>query len=215
MDADFWYRSWESGRQGFHQTEVNPLLQRYWPDLNVAQGGHVFVPLCGKSLDMLWLWQQGYKVLGVELSPLAIDQFFGENGLTASRTAAGPFTQYTSDGLTILRGNFFDLVPTHTAECIAAYDRAALVALPVDFRPRYAAHMAALLRPQAQLLLIAFDYPQHEMSGPPFSVPDEEVIALYEPNFDIVRVRNKDIFQQVRFPVSRFVQSVYLMRRKP
>ena len=41
----------------------------------------VFVPLCGKSLDMVWLLEQGFSVTGCEISELAVQQFFTENSI--------------------------------------------------------------------------------------------------------------------------------------
>ena len=81
MDAEFWLERWREGRTHFHQTRITPLLQKYWPTLAVPKGGRVLVPLAGKSLDMVWLAAQGHAVLGVELSQLAVDQFFEENEL--------------------------------------------------------------------------------------------------------------------------------------
>src|SRR3546814_8142059 len=81
MDPDFWQQRWRDNRIGFHRDGVLPLLEKHWPSLGLATGSRVFVPLCGKSLDMAWLAARGHRVLGVELSPLAVGQFFDENGL--------------------------------------------------------------------------------------------------------------------------------------
>ncbi len=55
MKHDFWHEKWRSGKLGFHQEKVNSRLVRYWQLLDLNDGDPVFVPLCGKSLDMLWL----------------------------------------------------------------------------------------------------------------------------------------------------------------
>ena len=62
----------------------------------------------------------------------------------------------------------------------AVFDRASLIALPPSMRSAYAAHMQNILASGAKTLLVTFDYPQHEMQGPPFSVEEPEVRALYE-----------------------------------
>ncbi|MBP6750907.1 MAG: thiopurine S-methyltransferase, partial [Xanthomonadaceae bacterium] len=81
MDAEFWHRRWQDNQIGFHQHEATPMLQAHWATIGAPTGCRVFVPLAGKSLDMLWLAAQGHRVLGIELSPLAVAQFFAENAL--------------------------------------------------------------------------------------------------------------------------------------
>ena len=81
MKAEFWLERWQRNEIGFHQGEINAHLQDYWDRVGLKEGGEVFVPLCGKSNDMLWLRAQGHRVLGVELSPLAVEAFFVENQL--------------------------------------------------------------------------------------------------------------------------------------
>ncbi len=179
MHQAFWLERWQQSQIGFHCEEINPHLQRFWPILNVAPGSPVFVPLCGKSNDMLWLLAQGYEVIGVELSPLAVDAFFYENGLVAVTRRSGKFNISEAEGLRIYCGDFFDLNADDLGGVCSVYDRASLVALPPDMRKDYGAHMRDLLKAGTKTLLVAFDYPQQEMPGPPFSVQMPEVQALY------------------------------------
>ncbi|MFC4273754.1 thiopurine S-methyltransferase [Achromobacter aloeverae] len=180
MEAQFWLDRWREGITGFHQERVTPLLAKYWPGLGVPSGGRVLVPLCGKTLDMAWLAQQGYSVLGVELSPLAVEQFFTGNGLTPSVRATAAGDLYSAGNIEILCGDIFALDAQALAGCAGVYDRAALIALPPEMRKRYAAHVYASLPTGARGLLITLDYEQDQMPGPPFSVGDAEVQALYE-----------------------------------
>lgn len=83
MEPAFWQKRWADNQIGFHQAQVNPYLQKYWPRLQLAPASRVLVPLCGKSLDLAWLAGQGYRVLGVELSRQAVEGFFREHGLDA------------------------------------------------------------------------------------------------------------------------------------
>jgi len=99
MKKDFWLERWERAEIGFHQDEINPYLRRFWPELKVAHGGEVFVPLCGKSLDMVWLRQQGCYVLGVELSQIAVRDFFREQGMTPERVSGGGFDNHIAEGI--------------------------------------------------------------------------------------------------------------------
>ena len=76
MDEQFWQARWAENQIGFHQRETNPYLERYWSQLQLPAGCQVLVPLCGKTLDMLWLAAQGHRVLGVELAERAVEDFF-------------------------------------------------------------------------------------------------------------------------------------------
>src|SRR5574340_1608572 len=147
MKKDFWLERWERKEIGFHQDEINPYLRQYWQELHLARGSEVFVPLCGKSRDMLWLREQGHAVLGVELSPLAAQAFFEENGLSPQRTRGERFDSYEADGIRILCGDFFDLDRDDLAGVKAVYDRASLIALPPEMRERYARHLESILPP--------------------------------------------------------------------
>lgn len=179
MQHDFWRQRWEQNQIGFHSDEINPHLQRFWPTLAVKPGSRVFVPLCGKSNDMLWLLAQGYQVVGAELSPMAVDAFFAENNLQPGVRRQGQFSIHAIDGLQIYCGDYFELNSAELGPVDAVYDRAALVALPPEMRMDYVAHLSTLLEPEQQILLVSFEYPQHEMPGPPFSVPNEEIELLY------------------------------------
>ena len=177
MEKDFWLERWEKEEIGFHQDDFNAHMRRYW---KAPEGCEVFVPLCGKSLDMLWLRDQGHRVLGVELSEIAIRSFFEENGMVPVRTSRGKFESWEAGNITLLCGDFFDLEPRDLENSKAVYDRASLVALPKEMRKSYAAHLAGILQPGTKTLLITFDYPAHEMQGPPFAVSIAEVSALYD-----------------------------------
>jgi thiopurine S-methyltransferase len=193
MNADFWHERWETDQLGFHQTRVNDLLTRFWERLEVTRDAPVFVPLCGKSLDMTWLRQRGHPIVGIELSPIAVRDFFAENGLPdATEIGAAPGSSvdlpprgYASGGYTLYCGDFFGLAPEALAEVGAVYDRASLIAFPPELRARYAEQMRKLLPPSVSILLITIEYDQELMSGPPHSVPVAEIEALYGRDFEI------------------------------
>jgi thiopurine S-methyltransferase len=213
MQHEFWHQRWQQNQIGFHSHEVNPHLQRQWPKLGIEPNSRVFVPLCGKSNDMLWLLAQGYQVVGVELSPLAVEAFFLDNGLQPALRQQGDFLISESDGLQILCGDFFALRPADLGKIDAVYDRAALVALPYDMRIDYVSYLSALLMSGVKMLLVAFDYPQHEMAGPPFSVTKKEVEKLYQAWCDVELLANDDVIEQEqRFKergLSRLREQVY------
>ena len=178
MKADFWHERWAANQIGFHKDVANPLLIEHLPALELQKGDRVFVPLCGKTLDIPWLLSEGYRVVGVELSAIAVEQLFNGMGATPEVTEVGPLTRYSADGVDIFAGDIFDLTANELGPVKAVYDRAALVALPADMRGRYAAHLAAITH-RARQLLITFGYDQSQMAGPPFSVPPEEVARVH------------------------------------
>lgn len=192
MDTDFWLERWREGRTNFHQSRITPPLVRYWPTLELEPGSLVLVPLCGKSLDMIWLAQQGFRVLGVELSQLAVEQFFAENDLkhTVHETAQG--RHYVAGGIELICGDIFDLTAETLSSCTGVFDRAALIALPPEMRHRYVQHVYAGLAPDYRGLLITQDYPQEQMEGPPFSVRDDEVQALYAGHSEALILDRRD-----------------------
>jgi thiopurine S-methyltransferase len=185
MNPEFWHKRWQRGEIGWHEDDINRHLTEYWPRLGLPADTRVLVPLCGKSLDMLWLAGLGHRVLGVEISPLAADAFFAENALAPRIDRLPPFSRYRADEIELLVGDFFDLRSDHLRDVAAVYDRASLIALPPGVRPRYAQHLASLLAPGVQSLLVTLHYDQTRMQGPPFSVEDAEVCALFEPYFSV------------------------------
>ena len=189
MEASFWHERWAGDRIGFHQSRVNKRLEEHWPALGLAPPARVFVPLCGKSLDMLWLHERGHPVVGVELSEKAVEAFFVENDLAFEREPDGPFTTFVgrgaASGIRLLVGDFFALDVERLGPIDACYDRASLIAMPEGMRGDYAKHLAALLAPDRVGLLLAIDYDTSRMRGPPFAVPDAEVRALLGGAFDI------------------------------
>ncbi|HKJ77260.1 MAG TPA: thiopurine S-methyltransferase [Gammaproteobacteria bacterium] len=192
MKADFWHARWEAGEIGWHRDEVNTHLEVQWPRLGAPAGTPVFVPLCGKSVDLCWLRSAGHPVVGVEVSPRAVADFYREQGLEPQVENRDGLERWEADGVVIWCADFFDLTPAHLGAVGAVYDRASLVALPPVMRERYAAHMKALLPPAARILLLTLDYPQGQMDGPPFSVSGEEVTRLYGDAYAVETLYEED-----------------------
>ena len=218
MDNDFWHARWETEQIGFHQNEINPYLVRYWPSLQLAPQSRVFVPLCGKTMDMIWLLDQGHTVVGNEISQLAVEAFFAENGLTPEIRQEAGFTRWSCDRIEILCGDFFDLTTADIGRIDALYDRAALIALTPAQRARYAARIMQLLEQQTPGLLVTLDYEQRKMEGPPFAVSADEVSGLYQEGFSIEQLAHTDILEeQPRFKdkgLNAMRESVYRLRRR-
>lgn len=191
MKADYWQQRWQANEIGFNQPRPHALLQRYFSVLDLKKGERVFVPLCGKSIDMLWLVSQGYELVGVELSALACKAFFIENNISFTIKQTEHFTIFQGEKITLLAGDFFALTKEILGKVAAVYDRAALIALPLELRQRYAAHLITLLDTPATLFLITTPYDPNTMQGPPFSVDETEVTHLYGDHFHIQQLYNK------------------------
>jgi thiopurine S-methyltransferase len=214
MDSQFWIERWSNKQIGFHQPTVNAYLRRFWPALQIPRAATVFVPLCGKSVDMRWLHEQGHRVLGVEVARIAVAEFFQESALEPQVTVMHPFERWQADDYTLLCGDFFDLSVDQLAEVAAVFDRAALVALPEATRKRYVAKLDAVLPQHVQTLLVGLTYPPEHMAGPPFSVSEAEVLELYSPR-DVERLADVDVIDHsdtARFRergVTRMSEQVY------
>ncbi|MDH4573448.1 thiopurine S-methyltransferase [Salinicola acroporae] len=191
MSGADWLERWRQGRIGFHRQAPHPALEGFWDRLGVRAGAKVLVPLCGKSQDMHWLVEHGNPVLGIELSPLAIEQFIAEEPCLAGKRRAA--LRYRQSGFECTRlgrvelwcGDFFHFQVEQAAELAAFYDRAALIALPPATRQRYAHHLGQLLLPGTRGLLVTLTHDDPDR-GPPFSVTHAEVETLMAPNFELV-----------------------------
>ncbi|MCS4249220.1 thiopurine S-methyltransferase [Pseudomonas sp. BIGb0164] len=218
MEPKFWQERWARNQIGFHLPEVNPYLQRHWPRLALAEGSKVLVPLCGKSLDLMWLASHGHRVMGVELSEQAVEAFFTEQGLTPRISQQGAFTVYQADQVELWCGDFFALGAGDVADCTALYDRAALIALPPLMRARYCEHLSNVLAPGCQGVLITLDYDQTQKAGPPFAVTDEEVKVLLGERWALAELEEQDILAEswkfVQDGVDRLEERVYQLAKR-
>lgn len=218
MDPHFWNQRWQDGRIGFHQDRPTPLMLKHWPSLGIAPGSRVFVPLCGKALDMAWFASQGLRVLGVELSELAVRQFFDEHGLVPEVEDIGEARHFRAGDIEIVRGDAFALDPALLAGCEAVFDRAALIALPPPLRERYARELYARLPSGCRGLVVTLEYPQQEKAGPPFSVAEAEVHALFDRDWQVDALERRDILDAqpafVEEGVTRLETVVYRIGRR-
>jgi thiopurine S-methyltransferase len=215
MEREFWHQRWQNNEIGFHRDSVNPYLTAHWQHLSLPQSARVFVPCCGKSLDLLWLREQGHHVIGIEVSPLAVETFFDENGLSADVRTVGRLSVYTIDGLEIYCGDLFDLDTTIVGTIDAVYDRGAMVAMPPGMRADYCGQIRRLGADRASILLVTMEYPQAEMQGPPFSVSADEVRTVYGDDYRIDRRESQDILaREPRFQekgLTSLMESSYIL----
>jgi thiopurine S-methyltransferase len=211
MDADFWHRKWANNEIGFHESAVNPLLVKHFSALGLEPGDRVFLPLCGKTLDIRWLLSNDYRVVGAELSKLAVEQLFDELGVEPVVSACGPTQRYSTPPLDVFVGDIFDVSSELLGPVNAIYDRAALVALPEAMRGRYAAHLMEITA-KAPQLLICFEYDQNMMAGPPFSLAGEEVARHYRATYEVNLLDRVDIPGGFKGKIPA-TESVWLLKR--
>ncbi|MDE1346188.1 thiopurine S-methyltransferase [Vibrio aestuarianus] len=211
-DPEFWHNKWAANQIGFHLEDVNPLLIEFWGYTKPQREDSVFVPLCGKSEDLIWLASKHDAVQGVELSEIAVRSFFSEHFYTPQVTRINSWHElYQFDELSIYSGDYFT-APMEAVDII--YDRAALVALPPEMRIEYANRLKSLLKPQGRILLVSLDYVQDEMPGPPFSVSEEEIRQLYS-GYTVTHLSRDDADESHpkinKQGLTRFAEDVWLI----
>ncbi len=197
MKTDFWIEKWQNQQTGFHKNYTHPLLIKFLNKLELQLGDTVFVPLCGKSVDMLWLNLQGYNVIGVEVSELAVEQFFSENQIAPKRTTIENFNVFTYENITIYQGDFFELSSEHLKNVSAIYDRAALIALPNELVVKYVDKMHHILPKGTLELLVTLEFNKtFGPVGPPFTTPDTKVVELFSEYPSTQLVYQTDIIER-------------------
>jgi thiopurine S-methyltransferase len=185
-----WLKFWENNETNWHGDNVTQELIEYFELFELEPRDKVFVPLCGKSLDMLYIMNQGFSVIGVEISEIGVRQFFNENNLTYKITKVDDFDLYSTENLEIYCGDFFALTSKHLNKVKSVFDRKSLIALEPEVRQKYVKHLNDIISLGARILLVTLQYPQHQMSGPPFSVNKSEVESLFSMTFESRELRS-------------------------
>lgn len=218
MNPDFWLRRWQTKDIGWHEGRTNAALARHWPSLKLAAGARVFVPLCGKSADMTWLAAQGHRVVGVELSDIAVREFFAGHGLTPKCESRDGFEISVAGSIEIWCGDLFQLQAQQLVDIAGVYDRASLVAMPPTMQPAYAAKMAEVVPRGIPILLVTFATCETQPAGPPFATPPARVHDLYGRDFDIAEIERStstEVTPGMRERgVAQIAQSVLVLRRR-
>lgn len=195
QDNVLWLQCWRDQRTEFTLATTNPLLIRFWPGLGLAKGSRIFVPLCGKSLDLLWLAEQGHEVIGVELSPVAVRAFFKDHKLTATRRKLGAFTLWEHGRIHILCGDYFALSQALLGRIDMVYDHTALTALPEHLRPRYVAQLSRIIPCAAPIFLLTTE-DTDPLAHPSLALAiDGEINALYAAHFAITLAHVESVFE--------------------
>lgn len=201
---------------GFHQHDVHPFLSQYFEKMLVPEDKHVFVPLCGKTLDMSYL-ARFMKVTGNELSAIACQDFFVENNLAFQQQTLGEYEHYTCQQLTLLQGDYFKLSADLIDNVDWIYDRAALIALPKAMQQQYVEHLKSFFSSKTRMFLVTVEFPQAQLSGPPFAVTETDVNSLFS-DFNVEYIATDEIkdkqFAQRQFEVDYLLEKLYIITRK-
>jgi thiopurine S-methyltransferase len=210
MEPNFWQKKWVDNEIAFHRSDANPLLVKYFNALGLAKGSRIFLPLCGKTLDIRWLLSNGYRVAGAELSKIAIEQLFMELGVKPTITTHGNLDHYSADHIDIFVGDIFELSSNLLGHVDAIYDRAALVALPKSMRSQYTTHLMNITG-KAPQLLICYVYDQNLQEGPPFSISNNEVHQHYNTHYNLTLRESAEVEGGLKGKCSA-TENVWLIR---
>jgi thiopurine S-methyltransferase len=209
---EFWHNRWQSQNIGWHREIYNDLLLKHWPNIDAIDAGNVFVPLCGKSLDMLWLAERGYTIVGLEMVQQAVENFFSENQLEFDKIEIGKHKKYWSHPFTIFQGDFFDL-DIGVIQADSWYDRAALIAIEPSNRENYVDQIRKQTKLDAVGLLITFAYPQEQMQGPPYALHDDDVTLLFSDGFELECLEKIDLEDDKDRNLTNVSSSIFKIRR--
>ncbi|CAA0082584.1 Thiopurine S-methyltransferase [BD1-7 clade bacterium] len=212
MKADFWHQRWENKETGWHEASANPVFTDTFHHLGLTTGDRVFVPMCGKTLDIHWLLDNGYAVVGAELNEPAVQQLFTELGKKPRISDSGTHKCYEAENITVWVGDILTLSTEQLGQVDGIYDRGALVALPKEMRSRYAPHIKAISQCAPQLL-VTYRYDTQKMQGPPFAIAEAELEAHYDNTHQRVEVFSRTVDGKFA-PEVTVVERVWLLAEK-
>ena len=191
----FWAERWQKNEIGFHAAQTNAFLQKYMESLKPDPTKKVLVPLCGKTLDLLFLAEHFGEVWGVEYIEQAAQDFFHEQNIKAEIEETSYGKLYRAGRIHFAVADIFLFLEKTDQQFDALYDRAALIALEEPRRLTYAQGLQKVLTQEAAMLLITLAYPQEDMAGPPFSVSDEETKRLFGAYAELQIMERLDILK--------------------
>jgi thiopurine S-methyltransferase len=212
VNAKFWHERWSKNEIGFHEKKPNPVLVKHFKRLGLRKGARVFVPLCGKTRDIPWLMSKGCRVVGAELSEIAVGQLFAEMGVEPKVSRSKGGVRYAARNVEIFVGDIFGVTRAKIGRVDAIYDRAALVALPEKVRKLYVAHVTRITN-RAPQLLASFEYDQRAMAGPPFSITNAELVERYGKIYDLVLLASEQLPGGMKGKIDA-TQNVWLLKGK-
>jgi len=160
-----------------------------YDDETCANPVRVFVPLCGKTVDMAFLAKHGSvsEVVGIEGIRKALESYIEEQPDLEIKPVESidMFERFVGKKTSLLKGDFFALDSDATGgKFDSIWDRGSMVAIDPRLRESYVDVMKNLLKPGGTILLVTVERragaDEGLRAGPPFSLSEEEVRALYQ-----------------------------------
>lgn len=185
-----WKDAWKGNRLGWHFQCINPILEKHMDSL-IGQRKNIkmFFPLCGKSVDMKWMYDLGHEVVGVEISELACRQFFTEQNIEFTeedvQSVNGKVYRSKDKRISLYSFDLFLFNKDVHGTFEAVFDRGAFEAIDKIDRKKYADTMGDIMAPGGRILLTTFDYDPNEYGGPPHNIPEEDVNKYFGEVFSI------------------------------
>ena len=215
LDLEYWDKRWENNQAGWHKTEVHSLLALH--KKSYKEKGTVFFPMCGKAVDMKYMCDEGYNVVGIEYSKQPVEEFFNENDIKFVKGSNSVYETYKSDDgkITIHCGDFFKAKSEVVGKIDGIWDRGALVAMNPCDRSKYKETILNLMDKDTVYLIAALSYDQNYHGGPPFSVPMETVEELYRSTCDIEKLyeATNENYKE-KFSLDWFKDALYCLKFK-
>ncbi|KAF2345978.1 TPMT family [Trinorchestia longiramus] len=89
----------KKSNDSWHVSEYHPCLIKYANELLSGPDKRVFVPLCGKTLDLIWLYKAGHRVVGLEGVERVVVEYGEEHKLNFQQVSTSYGKVYqTQDG---------------------------------------------------------------------------------------------------------------------
>ncbi|XP_015670181.1 thiopurine S-methyltransferase [Protobothrops mucrosquamatus] len=191
MTGNEWLNCWDTNNIGFHNKEEHRFLKKHLDIfLNGRKELRIFFPLCGKAVEMKWLADMGHHVVGVEISEIALKDFFTEQNLSFSEEIVleipgAKLLKCTSLNISLYCCSLYDLTSSVTGHFDGIWDRGSLVAVNPSERERYVQLILSLMNSMCRCLLVTLLYDVKKHKGPPFYVSDSDVKSLFGKDCDI------------------------------
>jgi len=180
--VEYWDAKWKANQSSWHIDGTNHFLVKYFNHITkIKNPARILVPLCGKAVDVKWMYDLGHSVVGIEGVEEPIIQFFTEQHLEYRKEMVGNCPCYsTEDGrIQIFHSDLFLIDAEVVGKFDGIWDRGSLVAIYQEDREKYAELMKKLLNESFAYVLITVAYDQSKFSGPPRSVPENEMNRLF------------------------------------
>lgn len=172
LSVRFWEGRYQDNLTSWDIGEPAPPLVDFLASPQAPTSGKVFVPGCGRGHEALYLAGHGFKVLGLDFAPSAVEycrRQAHERGLDECAN----FEQHDLFQLPPSFNSVFDFAVEHTCFC----------AIDPSLRPNYVQVIHDILKPGGKLWAIFWAH--NRQGGPPYGTSAAEIRRLFSPLFDI------------------------------